>query len=234
MIPIQDQNPRHRFPAVTVTLIALNFMAFILQFPALQNLELWVPFANRWALIPDQLTSAIGLEFYTIFTSMFLHGSIMHILGNMLYLWIFGDNIEDKLGRGRFIIFYLLCGVIAALAHVMIDPNSQVPTIGASGAVAGVLGGYLLLFPMVRVTTMIPILLFRRFQIPAWILLGLWFVMQLFSGVSQSSETAGVAFWAHIGGFAAGFLLVRLIGPTHRMNEEQMAYLHHLEEREPR
>ncbi|MEM9777306.1 MAG: rhomboid family intramembrane serine protease [Chloroflexota bacterium] len=234
MIPIQDQNPRHRFPAVTVTLIALNFVAFVLQFPALQELELWVPFANRWALIPSQLTSAIGAEFYTVFTSMFLHGSIMHILGNMLYLWIFGDNIEDKLGRGRFIFFYLLCGVIAALAHVMIDPNSQIPTIGASGAVAGVLGGYLLLFPMVRVTTMIPILLFRRFQIPAWILLGLWFVMQLFSGVSQSSETAGVAFWAHIGGFAAGFLLVRLIGPTHRMNEEQMAYLNHLEEREAR
>ena len=230
MIPIQDQNPRHRFPAVTVTLIVLNFLAFLAQFPALQNLELWIPFANRWALIPDQLTSALGAEFYTIFTSMFLHGSVMHILGNMLYLWIFGDNIEDKLGRGRFIIFYLTCGVIAALAHVMIDPDSMVPTIGASGAVAGVLGGYLLLFPMVRVTTMIPILLFRRFQIPAWILLGLWFVMQLFSGVSQSAETAGVAFWAHIGGFAAGFLLVRLIGSTHQLNEEQMAYLARIEE----
>ena len=154
----------------------------------------------------------------------------MHIGGNMLYLWIFGDNIEDKLGRGRFLIFYLLCGVIAALAHVMIDPDSPIPTIGASGAVAGVLGGYLLLYPMVRVTTMIPILLFRRFEIPAWILLGLWFAMQLFSGVSQSAESAGVAFWAHIGGFAAGFMLVRLIGPTREMNKEQMVYLDQLDQ----
>jgi len=230
MIPIQDQNPTHRFPAVTTTLIALNAIAFILQFSALQSNELWEPFANAWALIPLQLTNAFGAEFYTIFSSMFLHGSLMHIAGNMLYLWIFGDNIEDKLGRGRFVIFYLLCGIIAALAHVMIDPDSNIPTIGASGAVAGVLGGYLLLYPMVSVTTVIPIFLFRRVQLPAWILLGLWFAMQLFSGFTQSAESAGVAFWAHIGGFAAGFLLVRLVGPTHKMNQEQMAYLARLEE----
>lgn len=225
MIPIKDQNPTHRFPAVTVSLIVLNVIAFIFQAPSLFDVSLWPRFADTWALIPDQLTDAFGAEFYTIFSSMFLHGGLMHIGGNMLYLWIFGDNIEDKLGRGRFLAFYLICGVIAALAHVMIDPASQIPTIGASGAVAGVLGGYLLLYPMVKVTTMIPILLFRRFQIPAWVLLGLWFAMQLFSGFSQASETAGVAFWAHIGGFAAGFLLVRLIGPTRRMNEEQIEYI---------
>lgn len=232
MIPIKDQNQTHRFPAVTVSLIVLNIIAFIFQAPSLFSLEAWGPFADRWALIPDQLTQAFGLEFYTVFSSMFLHGGLMHIGGNMLYLWIFGDNIEDKLGRGRFLIFYLVCGVIAALAHVMIDPDSRIPTIGASGAVAGVLGGYLLLYPMVRVTTMVPILLFRRFQIPAWILLGFWFAMQLFSGLSQTSESAGVAFWAHIGGFAAGFMLVRLIGPTREMNREQVAYLNYLEERE--
>ncbi|MFK7800894.1 MAG: rhomboid family intramembrane serine protease [Anaerolineae bacterium] len=230
MIPIKDQNPTHRYPAVTVTLIALNAIAFILQFSALQSNELWVPFANRWALVPGQLTNAFGAEFYTIFSSMFLHGSFMHIAGNMLYLWIFGDNIEDKLGRGRFVIFYLACGIIAALAHVMIDPDSNIPTIGASGAVAGVLGGYLLLYPMVSVTTVIPIFLFRRVQIPAWILLGFWFAMELFNGFTQSAESAGVAFWAHIGGFAAGFLLIRLVGPTHEMNQEQIAYLARLEE----
>lgn len=230
MIPIKDQNPTHRFPAVTVTLIVLNAIAFLIEFPALQSNELWVPFANTWALIPGQLTTAFGAEFYTIFSSMFLHGSFMHIGGNMLYLWIFGDNIEDKLGRGRFVIFYLACGIIAALAHVMIDPDSNIPTIGASGAVAGVLGGYLLLYPMVSVTTVIPIFLFRRVQLPAWVLLGLWFGMQLWSGFSQSAESAGVAFWAHIGGFAAGFLLIRLVGPIREMNKEQMAYLAHLEE----
>lgn len=230
MIPIKDQNPTHRFPVVTVTLIVLNAIAFTLQYSALQSNELWVPFANTWALIPRQLTTVFGAEFYTIFSSMFLHGGFMHIGGNMLYLWIFGDNIEDKLGRGRFVIFYLACGIIAALAHVMIDPDSNIPTIGASGAVAGVLGGYLLLYPMVSVTTVIPIFFFRRVLLPAWVLLGVWFAMQLWSGFSQSAESAGVAFWAHIGGFAAGFLLIRLVGPTREMNKEQMAYLAHLEE----
>lgn len=227
MIPIKDHNPRHLTPYVTFTLIGLNVIAFFLQAGALLDPELWFPFANTWALIPAQLLASPVLEGFTVFTSMFLHGGLLHIGGNMLYLWIFGDNIEDSLGHGRFLFFYLLCGVVAALAHVYVDPNSNIPTIGASGAVAGVLGGYFLLFPLAKVRTLVPILLFRRFNIPAWILLGFWFAMQVFSGWGQVStgEEAGVAFWAHVGGFVAGVLFVKMIGNTRRLNERQIAYL---------
>ncbi|MFH0989766.1 MAG: rhomboid family intramembrane serine protease [bacterium] len=146
-------------------------------------------------------------------SSLFLHGGWLHLGGNMLYLWIFGDNVEDKLGHGRFIVFYLLTGFSASVLHIVIDPGSAIPTIGASGAISGVLGAYLLLFPGVRVLTVIPIFIFLQFvELPALVILGFWFVMQFFNGILslgfETSGMGGVAWWAHIGGFAAGLILV--------------------------
>lgn len=226
MIPIRDINPRHRTPYITILLIVLNVIAFIIQFSSLYVQDMWVSFVNTWALIPIQLVSTPGLEAYTIVTSMFLHGGLLHIGGNMLYLWIFGDNLEDVMGHGRFLAFYLLCGVVAAIAHVVTDPASNVPTIGASGAVAGVLGGYFVLFPMASVRTFVPILLLRTFSIPAWVLLGFWFLMQLFNGYAtlNAAQEAGIAFWAHIGGFVAGVIFVKFFGDTREVSKRQIAY----------
>ncbi len=228
MIPMKDLNPRkrHKTPYVTIALVVINVIVFF--FEPLNSESAFRIFADRWALIPAQLLNEPLSEFMTIFSAMFLHGGLLHLGSNMLYLWIFGDNIEDRLGHVRYLIFYLLCGLVAAVAQIMIDPNSTVPNIGASGAVAGVLGAYFLLFPAAKVVTMVPILLFRRFQLPAWILLGLWFGSQLLSGFSQlgvKTQGGGVAFWAHIGGFVAGVLLVKLIGNTYKLADEQIEYL---------
>lgn len=226
MIPIQDINPRRRQPIVTVALIALNIVAFIIEFRFLSSNELWRPFADTWAIIPRQLVASPIAEAFTVFSAMFLHGGIAHLGGNMLYLWIFGDNIEDKMGHVRFLIFYLVCGIAATLAQVYIDPNSNIPNIGASGAIAGVLGGYFLLFPMAKVNTMIPILFFRRIQLPAVLVLGAWFALQLFPGWASLGAVSegGVAYWAHIGGFVAGVLLVKLFGNTQELDRVQMDY----------
>lgn len=226
MIPIQDINPRRRQPIVTVALIALNIIAFIIQFRYLSSNELWRPFADTWAIIPRQLVTSPLAEAFTVFSAMFLHGGIAHLGGNMLYLWIFGDNIEDKMGHVRFLVFYLVCGIAATLAQVYIDPSSNIPNIGASGAIAGVLGGYFLLFPMAKVNTMIPILFFRRIQLPAVLVLGAWFALQLLPGYASlgSISEGGVAYWAHIGGFVAGVLLVKLFGNTKELDSVQMDY----------
>lgn len=154
-----------------------------------------------------------AFAFISLFSSLFLHGGWMHLIGNMLYLWVFGDNVEDKLGSVRFIFFYLLCGVIASLVHVSMDPTSTIPTVGASGAISGVLGAYLVLFPKARVLTLIPIFIFLQVaELPALIVLGLWFALQFINGmVSVGSGTAGmggVAWWAHVGGFVAGMVFV--------------------------
>ncbi|MEM7802479.1 MAG: rhomboid family intramembrane serine protease [Chloroflexota bacterium] len=227
MFPIKDINPRHRTPYVTFGLLILNIVAFIYQFNELYVQEMWVPFINMWALIPVQLVNNPALEAFTIITSMFLHGGLLHIGGNMLYLWIFGDNIEDVMGHGRFLTFYLLCGIVAALTHVVTDPASNIPTIGASGAVAGVLGGYFVLFPMASVRTVVPILLFRTFHLPAWVLLGFWFLMQLLNGylALNAAQESGIAFWAHIGGFVAGVLLVKVFGDTRELSQRQIEFL---------
>ncbi len=227
MFPIRDHNPRRSTPWVNHILIAVNIIVFFFELSPLSNPELWRPFADRWTVIPAQLVAMPGAEFYTIFTAMFLHGSFGHLFGNMLYLWIFGDNIEDQMGHFRYLCFYLLCGFLATAAQVATNPDSQIPNVGASGAIAGVLGGYFLMFPMVRVTA---ILFYRSVQVPAIIVLGLWFAMQLFSGWSTFGlEDGGVAFWAHIGGFVAGVLLVRIVGRTRRMSEAQIAYLERTE-----
>jgi membrane associated rhomboid family serine protease len=177
--------------------------------------ELQAFFAS-YAIIPRELVTMVSTEYFTLLTSQFLHGGWLHLLGNMLYLWIFGDNIEEQLGHLRFLLFYLLTGLIAGLAQVIIEPASVIPIVGASGAIAGVLGGYLMLYPLARVSTFIPIFIFIRVELPAILVLGFWFITQFFNGVASigmPTETGGgVAFFAHIGGFIAGFVLVRLFG----------------------
>lgn len=240
MIPIRDQNPTYRIPYVTYTLIAINVIVFVLfQFPILSGLSQgnegpWLQFADQWTIIPAQLVNSPLSEFFTVFSAMFLHGGFMHLGSNMLYLWIFGDNIEDKMGHIPYLFFYLACGIFATLAQVMYDPSSTIPNVGASGAIAGVLGGYFLLFPMINVVTMVPILLFRMIQLPAIAVLGLWFAMQLLPGIQQigaNNSGGGVAFWAHIGGFVAGVLLIRIMGNTPQLNRAQVEYFDKEEDR---
>lgn len=212
MIPIRDDNPTRTVAFVTIALIAANALAFVheLRLPA----TLTEDFIRQFGLIPAVLTHGRQLaDYLTVFTSMFLHGGWMHLIGNMLYLWIFGNNIEDAVGHFRFILFYLLCGAGAAATQVFISPDSTVPMIGASGAVSGVLGAYLLLYPRARVTVLIPIWIFIRFiEVPAVLMLVFWFGLQLLSGMltRHMDVTGGVAFWAHIGGFVAGMVLIPL------------------------
>lgn len=216
MIPIRDENPTHITPVVTYLLIAVNVIAFIFQNmlgAVNQN------FVYQFALIPSQVTSSPSLgSILPIFTSMFMHAGLAHILGNMLYLWIFGDNVEDSMGSGRYLVFYLVGGFVASLAHILTNPGSTVPTVGASGAIAAVLGAYLVLYPRQRVLTLIPLGFFIRLSmLPASIVLGVWFLLQFFQGVLTlgGPDVGGVAFWAHIGGFLSGVVLARLLAkPT--------------------
>ena len=210
MIPLRDDNPTRTFAFVTVALIALNALVFWheLNLPNTGQAEAF--FAN-FSLTPASLTHAPSPATYaTIFTSMFMHGGWLHLIGNMWFLWIFGNNIEDSVGHFKFLVFYLLCGIAAAAAQVAIAPDSTVPMIGASGAVSGVLGAYLLLFPRARVLVLFPIFIFWRvFQVPAVLMLIFWFGMQLLSGwATLGSKEGGVAFWAHVGGFVAGLVLI--------------------------
>jgi membrane associated rhomboid family serine protease len=216
--PLKDDNPTSSFPLVTVGIILTNVLIFFHQIS--MGLEGSQRFIFQWGAIPYQiihgewlydLSSGIPIRF-TIFSSMFLHGGFLHLFGNMLYLWIFGNNIEDTLGHFRFLVFYLLCGLVAAMTQVLSIPNSTVPMIGASGAVAGILGGYLLLFPHARVLTLMFIFFFIRLvRLPAVIVLGFWFFVQLLS-VSARAES-NVAFFAHIGGFVVGLILVKAFQP---------------------
>jgi len=212
MIPIRDQIPTRRFPIVNVSLIAINILAFLWQLMVGSQDE---AAAYQFALIPAQVTAGLDPgDVLRVFTSMFLHGGLLHIAGNMLYLWIFGDNVEDALGHFRYLLFYLAGGVVAALAHLLSNANSQIPTVGASGAIAAVLGAYLVLYPQSRVLTLIPLGFFTRLTlVPAVFVLGLWFLLQLFSGVMSlgGPDVGGVAFWAHIGGFVFGLLAARLL-----------------------
>jgi membrane associated rhomboid family serine protease len=217
LIPLRDHNPRRRFPVITVTLIAINLLIFLWT--------LMLPEAARHPLA--LIAGAIPREIITlrdlppsnllplpasVVTSMFLHGSIAHLLGNMWFLWLFGDNLEDRMGSVRFLIFFVLTGIVAVLAQAFSMPRSLVPMIGASGAVAGVLGGYVLTFPHARVTALLPIpFVWPVFALPAWVFLGLWFVSQFFLG-----SGSGIAWMAHVGGFLAGIAVVRLLSPVLR------------------
>jgi membrane associated rhomboid family serine protease len=221
MIPIRDENPTRSFPFVNYALIAINVLVFLWQVSLGSNANAAL---YRMALIPSNVTSGPDLgDARAVLTSMFMHAGLMHLLGNMLYLWIFGDNVEDVLGHFRYLAFYLLGGVAASLTHVFLNPSSTVPTVGASGAIAATLGAYLLLFPNRRVVTIIPLGFFLHIaRLPAIFVLGMWFVLQLFQGTLAlgMSQLGGVAFWAHVGGFVFGML----IGPLLRQRRRPVAY----------
>lgn len=206
MFPIRDHNPSGRTPYVTYALIVINVVVFLSYVGLLGDQRALGRFFFDWAILPARIMEGGGYE--TLLTSMFLHGGFMHIAGNMLFLWIFGDNLEDEMGHFGFALFYLACGIGAGLAHVLMSPYSMVPTVGASGAIAGVMGGYLLLFPRAKVDILLIIIIFFRiFTIPAWILLAIWFALQFFGGIASDPSTGGVAYWAHAGGFVLGVIL---------------------------
>ncbi|MBR9841286.1 MAG: rhomboid family intramembrane serine protease [Rhodobacteraceae bacterium] len=207
MFPIRDHNPSGRTPYVTYGLIVTNIAIFFSYWSLFRDDRALSAFFYDWALIPALVTQGDGIP--GLFTSMFLHGGLAHLAGNMLFLFIFGDNIEDELGHGRYLAFYLGCGVIAGLAHYLAAPLSPVPTVGASGAIAGVMGGYLLLFPKARVDIFIfLIIFFKILPVPAWILLAVWFALQLLGGFGAQGDGSGVAYWAHLGGFVAGMGMI--------------------------
>ena len=227
MFPLKDDNPSSTAPVVTVALIVLNALVFVYQI----SLQAGGPdgaraaqaFIEEFGLVPCRLTGAcrvgpeLPLPVVTIFTSMFMHGGLFHIGGNMLYLWIFGNNVEDTLGHTRYLIFYLLSGIAAALAQTVVGPSSLVPMVGASGAISGVLGAYLVLFPGAHVTTLIVLgFFFRLVQIPAMVVLGFWIVLQVLNGLGSFGASGGVAFFAHIGGFVAGMGLLFVLRPRTR------------------
>jgi membrane associated rhomboid family serine protease len=231
MFPYHDENQTRRTPYVTYTLIALNVLAWVFIQGAGSPMAVARAVCDL-GLIPGRLTGAVpagtafpigeglacvtepGSHIVNLFTSMFLHGSWLHLLGNMWFLWLFGNNVEDSMGRARFILFYLACGIAAALLQVFISPRSVLPMVGASGAISGVMGAYLVLYPRVRVYAIVPIgIIPLSIALPAWTMLIYWFGMQFLGGLvgRMGEERGGVAFWAHIGGFVAGVVLVKLL-----------------------
>ena len=237
MFPYHDENHTQRTPYVTLALIAASVLMWLVVQGAGASTPLATSVCNL-GLIPGELTLSLppgtgfrmterlvcvtdpGRQFTNVLTSMFLHGSWMHLLGNMWFLWLFGNNIEDSMTRPRFVAFYLLCGLGAALAQVVADPNSEVPMVGASGAISGVMGAYLVLFPRVRVFTIVPLGFFiTSMALPAWVMLIYWMVLQLIGGFSSvlAPESGGVAFWAHVGGFVAGVVFVKVFERTDRV-----------------
>jgi membrane associated rhomboid family serine protease len=239
VFPYHDENATQRTPYVTYALIGLNVLVWLL----VQGAGAAVPLARsvcNLGLIPGELTSSLtpgtrfpmgeglvcltdaGRQVHHVLTSMFLHGSWMHLIGNMWFLWLFGNNIEDSTTRPRFLLFYLLCGLGAALAQVMADPASNVPMVGASGAISGVMGAYLVLFPRVRVFTLVPLGFFiTSVALPAWIMLIYWAVLQVFGGLTSivAEPGGGVAFWAHLGGFLMGVVLIKIFERPDRLHE---------------
>jgi len=214
MIPIRDTQTSNCFPIVTYLLIGINLLVFVLQIQTGFDNKV---FFYSYGLVPAKFTVhdmskyfTVFNQFFSIFSYMFLHGGLLHFIGNMWILYIFGDNVEEYFGSLRFLGFYLICGVISGLAHFLLNPFSMVPTIGASGAIAGVMGGYFLLYPRSRILTLIPIIIIPWFvEIPAFIFLGVWFLIQFFNAAG-SGGGAGIAWWAHVGGFIAGLFLVKL------------------------
>ena len=218
MIPLRDVIPSRTTPFITVTLIAFNALAFAYQLSLGDAVD---GFIRSFALVPAQFS------WPTVVTSMFLHGGLLHFGGNMLYLWIFGDNVEDRMGHGRFLLFYLLCGTAAAVAQTISSPDSLLPMLGASGAIAGVMGAYFVLFPHARIVALFPIFVFFKvIEVPAILFLGFWFLMQLMSGVGSvaattaGEPTGGIAIWAHVAGFVAGLTGVFLFRRRERERVE--------------
>ncbi len=202
MLPLRDDIPSSKRPLVTYGLVMVNVLVFIYQLSLGREMQYFV---INYGMIPVNILA--GSSLYTLFTSMFMHGNFAHILGNMLYLWIFGDNVEDVLGKFYFILMYLLAGLVGSFAHILVSPNSTIPTIGASGAVSGVLGCYMVLYPKARVLALVPIVFFLRIiMLPAYVFLGFWIFLQLLYGFGSIGGGAGVAYFAHIGGFVVGIL----------------------------
>jgi len=244
LIPIHDENPAHRTPFLVVGLIVVNILAFFLLEPGFgtpqgcargdlecqrANCEL-SQFFFRWGVVPAEVTGGEQVRGeicpgittepksvpLSLLTSMFLHGGFFHLAGNMLFLWVFGNNIEDRLGHLKFLLFYLLAGLAGSLAHVFANPDSLIPTIGASGAISGLLGAYILLFPNAMIHALVPMLFFFRVRLPAAAVLGVWFVSQFFIGGGQQLGEGGVAWVAHVGGFVAGMVLILVLGGARR------------------
>jgi membrane associated rhomboid family serine protease len=218
MIPLRDIIPSRTTPFVTIGVIVVNALVFLYQWSLDETGS--EAFALFFGLIPA------AFSWITVFTSMFLHGGLLHFGGNMLYLWIFGDNVEDRMGHFRFLVFYLLCGIAAALAQTITDPESTIPMVGASGAIAGVMGAYFVLYPHSRILTLVPIFFFiQLIEVPAIFFLGIWFLMQFLSGVgsiatSTGEPGGGIAFWAHVAGFAAGLSAVSFFKRPERQRVE--------------
>lgn len=219
MIPLRDSVRPRKTPFVNWILIGLNLYVFVREI-MLPPRELNEVFYNL-GVIPSNVIHLVFAGYpldpvmITFITAMFLHGGWLHVMGNMLFLWVFGDNVEDRMGHLRYLLFYLLAGVIGSVSHILANPSSEVPVIGASGAVAGVLGGYFVTFPKARVLALIPIIFFFTLaEIPAVIFLALWFILQIFSGTASLGGAANpVAWWAHIGGFVAGMILIKIFSP---------------------
>ncbi len=226
LIPLKDNISSRTVPIVNYVLIGLNVLVFLFELSLGSELQ---QFVHAFGVVPHRILYIVFdvpqyyyIALISLFSSMFLHGGFLHLIGNMLFLYIFGDNVEDALGHGRYLVFYLGCGIAASLVQLMIHPGSRIPTIGASGAIAGVMGAYFLLYPRSKVLTLVPIFFFFQvFEIPAILFLGLWFVIQFFLGsfsIAGASGSAGIAFWAHIGGFAvgAGYIFIRYGGTVRR------------------
>jgi membrane associated rhomboid family serine protease len=240
MFPYRDENETQRPAIVTLAIIAVNVLIWLFIQGAGSERSVAASICNL-GLIPGELTGTLppgtmvplgeglacvaepGRGLAHLFTHMFLHGSWMHLLGNMWFLWLFGNNIEDSMGHFRFVIFYLLCGLAAAFGQIATSPDAAVPMVGASGAISGVMGGYLLLYPKVRVYTLLVLGFFiTSVALPAWAMLGYWFVIQFFSGlVSFGGDMGGVAFWAHVGGFVAGIAFIKLFARGDYIDERQ-------------
>ncbi|MEO5511722.1 MAG: rhomboid family intramembrane serine protease [Longimicrobiales bacterium] len=228
MFPLRDENPTLKTPVVTVILIVANVIVWLYVQGAGYSERLLGESVCGLGLIPAEVTGLAavvvrgeapcalgGLAFGAVFTSMFLHASWLHLLGNMWFLWLFGNNVEDVMGHGRFLAFYVLVGLAAAGAHVMSGPGSVIPTVGASGAISGIMGAYLLLYPRVRIQTLFVFIIFLRvIPVPAWLVLILWFALQALTAYATSSDTGGVAVWAHVGGFVAGLVMVKVFVDT--------------------
>lgn len=217
MFPLKDTQPSYSRPVVTLSIIGVNLLVFLFEFSL--GTDTRNAFIEYYGLVPDHF------QISRVFTSMFLHGGWLHVLMNMWFLWIFGDNIEDLLGHWKFLIFYLLCGVVAALGQTIASPDPTVPMVGASGAITGVMGAYLVTYPQARILTLVFIIIFFTIEIPAPIMLAYWFVIQLFSGLGSIAHThlsqGGTAYFAHIGGFVAGIVLVKVMGASPEYNRRR-------------
>ena len=238
MFPIRDTIPSRRPPLVTWLLIGINVAAFVYQLALPANAS--EAMIHRFAMVPSQLSDldwsmplAIPAGLLPLLTSMFLHGGLLHILANLWTLWIFGDNVEDRMGPWRFLVFYLLCGLFASVVHWLTNPASTLPTVGASGAIAGVCGAYIRLYPKARIVTAVPVFFYPVvFELPALVYLGFWFLLQIWSGfaaLAGQSDVGGVAWWAHVGGFVAGMALLAVFkrhAPPARAPARHFVYGH--------